>query len=235
MIAGSYYWRIRATDNNNLSSEYIRANEGNIAFIISSQPNLPSNLGPINLTNGSSTNDTTPSLTFEITDPELSEQIRYQVQISENSDFSVNILDFTSILTTQGAKSYTTQQELPTGNYYWRVRAYDQFGQVYDYVTANNGDIAFSVIAYPNLPNNFGPVDRVNGSVSNNTQPTFNFSLNDPDNLYTVRYRIQISSTNDFTSIVTDYTSTLNSQGNVSFTLGQDIFFGSYLVGSTGQ
>lgn len=65
--------------------------------------------------------------------------------------------------------------------------------------------------------------------------PILNFSLADPDNSDTVRYRIQVDNNSDFSSPAIDYTSALGAQGSKAFTVGQPAGSGSYTVGSSGQ
>ncbi len=233
--SGSYYWRVKGIDNTDLESAYTVANGGNIAFSISNSPSNPSNLGPANLVNGSTIFDVTPEVSFELSDPNSGELIRYNVQISSQSDFSTTVIDFTSGLGSQGIRTFIVNSALPSGNYYWRVKAIDQFDLESTFVPANNGDVAFTVIAPPNTPDSLGPGSSINGSTSVNTQPSFSFDIDDPDSLEEVRYQIQIDDSNDFSSPVIDYTSELLSQGVNIFTVGQTEGAGTYTLGNSGQ
>jgi len=122
-------------------------------------PNSPSSLGPSSLVNGSFGTDNTPTLTFTLSDPDDSEQIKYQIQIDDNSNFSSVTVDYTSALGSEGSASFTVGQAagsgsyttgsegqtLSDGSYYWRVKAIDDDNAESTYTTANSGNIAFKV------------------------------------------------------------------------------------------
>jgi hypothetical protein len=125
-------------------------------------PNAPSSLGPNNFVTDSWTTSTAPSLTFNLSDPDLSDQVQYRFQMDTNSNFSNPIIDYTSALQAQGAASFTVGQAAGGGtylignfgqtlpdnsSYYWRVQAIDQKGATSAFSTANSGIIAFKVDA----------------------------------------------------------------------------------------
>ncbi len=124
-----------------------------------SAPNSPSSLGPVSRVNGSWTSSTTPSFSFSLSDSDSGEQVSYLLQIDDSSDFSSPVVEYTSALAPQGARSFTVGQgagsgsysagaELQTlsdGQYYWRVRAADSQGYTSAYNTANGGSVAFGV------------------------------------------------------------------------------------------
>ncbi len=87
----------------------------------------------------------------------------------------------------------------------------------------------------PSSPSSLGPSALILGSATGTTTPTLTFSLSDPDLGDTLRYRIQIDDSSDFSSPVVDYTSALGSQGARWFRVGQALAGGSYTVGSSGQ
>lgn len=106
--------------------------------------------------------------------------------------------------------------------------------------------IAFSVnfglvnkarAAAPNPPSNLGPSNYTDGSWGNDNTPTLQFTQTDPDATSTVKFRIQIDDTSDYSSPVVDYTSGLLSQGTATFTVGQATSTdnGTYTVGQPGQ
>ena len=86
----------------------------------------------------------------------------------------------------------------------------------------------------PNAPASLGSSAVTSGSAAS-TQPSFSFSLSDPDGSDTVKYQIQIDDSSNFASPVVDYTSALAAQGSRSFSVGQAAGSGSYAVGSSGQ
>jgi CheY-like chemotaxis protein len=106
---------------------------------------IVSNLGPTNYVNGSLVTDNTPALTFNVTDPQSSDQIKYQIQIDNNPDFSSLELDYTSDFLNQGDISFTPPTAIPDGNYYWRVKGLDALDGVSSFISANGGSLAFSL------------------------------------------------------------------------------------------
>lgn len=102
-----------------------------------------SNLGPTNLTNGSTTNITTPTLTF-ISDDGDEDAVTYQVQIDTHADFSSPVVDHTSTSASAGLTNYTVTNALSSGSYYWRVRVSDGT-TTSSWVTANGGSVAFVI------------------------------------------------------------------------------------------
>lgn len=58
--------------------------------------NTAPNLTTFNSHNtGSSTSDNTPSLSFNLTDPDGGDLVKYQIQVDNNADFSSPLIDFT--------------------------------------------------------------------------------------------------------------------------------------------
>ncbi|MHA1975069.1 MAG: hypothetical protein ACTSW1_18940, partial [Candidatus Hodarchaeales archaeon] len=126
---------------------------------LNSSPNNPTSLGSSDLVDGSWSQDTTPQLSFTLSDPDNTDQVKFQIQIDDSSDFSSAVVDYTSVFAgegersftvgqTAGSGSYTTGNEdqiLSEGSYYWRVRAIDDDSAVSDYTTANSGEVAFKI------------------------------------------------------------------------------------------
>ena len=84
----------------------------------------------------------------------------------------------------------------------------------------------------PSAPSSLSPAD---GSATTDTTPTLSFTQSDADSGDTVKFRIWIDDTSDFSSLVVDYTSALIAQGATSFTVGQAVGSGTYTVGSESQ
>src|SRR6185369_14786966 len=95
-------------------------------------------------------------------DPDVSDTVRYQIQIDDTSNFSSPVVDYTSALAAQGSATFTVGQAAGSGTYtvgssgqtladlagyYWRVRTTDNGGATSSYSTANSGAIAFKVDA----------------------------------------------------------------------------------------
>lgn len=124
-------------------------------------PQGPTALGPTVLVNGSSTSDATPTLNFTLSDNDVSDTVKYQIQIDDSSDYSSAVIDYTSALAAQGAYSFTVGMAagsgsytsgaegnvLQKGNWYWRVKAIDNSSASSSYTVANAG-VAFVETAY---------------------------------------------------------------------------------------
>ncbi len=134
-------------------------NNTNWLFAQNCTPSV-SNLGPDEMTSGSETTDSQPTLTFDISDPNAGDRVQFVIEIDNNADFSSAEVCYTSGFLDPGTFSFTVGQEvgegtyscgsegqsLENGNYYWRVKAIDQAGHTSEYSTANNGNIAFKKV-----------------------------------------------------------------------------------------
>lgn len=156
---GSYYLRVRTEDDSAASSNWYSS--GEVAFTLEQNfaPNLPNSLGGDHVVNGSVSSETQPSFTFTLSDDNLSNTLRYQIEIDNDSDFSSPVVNYQSGLTAQGSKTFTVgqaagsgtynvgtvAQELANGNYYWRVKAIDNVGDSSGFATANSGEVAFII------------------------------------------------------------------------------------------
>lgn len=131
-----------------------------VALAANSTPDAPSNLGPTNFVDGSAGTDTQPQLTFTITDPDVGDNLRYQIQIDDTSDFSSPVVDYSFPGGPQGSRTFqvgqsggsgasyaagNSGQTLADGSYYWRVRASDPSFATSTYSTANGGAVAFII------------------------------------------------------------------------------------------
>lgn len=91
-------------------------------------------------------------------------------------------------------------------------------------------------VATPDMPFSLGPAEVVDGGIIHDTQPTFTFSLSDPDEGELVRYKIEIAQADGgVIRLVTQYTSDLMPQGSATFTVGQVAGTGTYTAGEEGQ
>lgn len=98
------------------------------------------------------------------------------------------------------------------------------------------GTVEFSVVnVSPSAPSSLGPAGLTNGSTTSTNAPIFSFSLSDPDGADTVKYRIIVDDTSNFSSPVVDYTSGLAAQGARTFQVGQAAGSGTYATGSEGM
>ncbi|KKR12423.1 MAG: hypothetical protein UT40_C0027G0003 [Candidatus Woesebacteria bacterium GW2011_GWA1_39_21b] len=126
-------------------------------FTSSPNPYAPTSLG--GHTTGATTSDNAPGFTFSLSDPGVSDTVKYRIQIDDTPNFSSPVVDYTSALAAQGSRSFTvgqaagggsyttgsTGQTLSNGSYYWRVKAIDNTALESSYSTANSGSVAFIV------------------------------------------------------------------------------------------
>ncbi len=186
-------------------------------------PSLPSNLGPTTETSGIWISNKNPNLQFSLSDPNVGQNVKYEIQISSNSSFSSNVVDYTSALASQGNVSFTVGQAtgsgsyargypgqtLVDGTYYWRVMTIDSGNLSSSYVDANNGSIAFKVDSTPptpvSTPFTLSPTD--------NTQPTWSWSASTDtgSGLATPAYTVEWSQNSSFsTNVISSTSSTIN-------------------------
>ncbi len=120
-------------------------------------PTSPTSLGPTSSTDGSSSMNQQPNFTFDLSDPDVGDQVKYRIQISKDNTFVSPEVDYVSDLQVQGSASFTVGQSggtytvgsngqlLNDGSYYWRVAAYDASNASSAYTDANGGAVAFII------------------------------------------------------------------------------------------
>jgi hypothetical protein len=101
-------------------------------------------------------------------------------------------------------------------------------------ITNSGNNLGWDFNAGPDI-SNLGPAENVTGNYISDTTPIFTFTMTDSNGDDTVKFRIQIDNSADFTSPVVDYESALGAQGAHSFTVGQAEGSGTYTVGNEGQ
>lgn len=152
-------------------------------------PNTPTSLGGAAYVDGSFGTDTTPDLSFTLSDSDGADTLKYQIQIDDSSDFGSPVVDYTSALAAQGSRTFTVgqaagsgtyttgsaNQTLSDGSYYWRVRATDNGNSTGSYATANSGSIAFKIdTTAPSAPSSVTSTDHTTSTWSND--PTISMS-----------------------------------------------------------
>ncbi|MFQ5616688.1 MAG: LamG-like jellyroll fold domain-containing protein [Anaerolineales bacterium] len=116
MSDGTYYWRVRGHNTSGGCNVYGSwSNAWSVAIDVT-PPSVPNPSSP---SNGSTTNDSTP--TFDWTSSSGATQ--YQLQVDNNSNFSSPEINDTTT-----SSIYTPGSSLSDGTYYWRVRARDAVG-----------------------------------------------------------------------------------------------------------
>lgn len=195
-------------------------NNTNFNFV-STAPNIPTTLGPANVVNGTLINDSTPTFTFNLSDPNTLDTVRFNIQVATDNTFASPILDYTSVLDVQGSRNFTVGQSAGSGtynvgtqgqtltsaSYYWRVRATDNNGINSIYVNANGSSIAFALDIIQ--PEAFTPtIDPP--SPTNDQTPTVTFSTT--DNVEIDFYQVRIDG-GGFVTRTSPYTTSTLSNG----------------------
>ncbi len=133
------------------------------------------------VTDGAWGTDNTPTFNFTLSDTDVSDTVKYQIQIDDSSDFLSPVVDYTSELDSQGSFEFTVGQAVGSGNYttgsfgqtisdssayYWRVKAIDNYDGESGYSTANSGGVAFKVDTVPPTPGSVSSSDITTSSIT---------------------------------------------------------------------
>lgn len=169
----NYHWQVRVCDifltNCSPWVSYGENDESATDFtaMINYTPYDPTNLGPAEAVSGDYTNDSTPTFTFDLSDQNDGDTVKYQIQIATDSGFTAVVTDYTSALGAQGSFTFTVGQAagggayttggggqaLVSNSYYWRVKAIDYADLGSSYVAGNAGAVAFIVdVTGPTTP-----------------------------------------------------------------------------------
>lgn len=126
---------------------------------------------------------------------------------------------------------------LDSTNYHWQSRVCDASDNCSPWIVYGASPYDFRVFTNrtPNPPTALGPVELVSGGSVNDSTPTFEFSISDPDADQDIFYTLQIATDNNYTNLVIEYISASGSQGAKTFTIGQPLDGGVYTVGTIGQ
>ncbi len=188
----TYHWQARVCDTNSNCSSWASyggnaESATDVTIVLNTPPNAPTLSAAY--TDDSYDNDSTPSLVFTLSDSDEANTIKYQIQISVNSDYSSPVVDYTSDLQIQGQKTFTVGQAvgsgiyttgfqgqtLANGNYYWRVRAQDSADAYSSYSPASLLTSAFRIyLANPEVN-----ATSITGITSGNwisTEPTLSWT-----------------------------------------------------------
>ncbi|HEU4715645.1 MAG TPA: 6-bladed beta-propeller, partial [Candidatus Saccharimonadales bacterium] len=186
-------------------------------------PNAPSALGPANVIDSSIITTNQPTLNFTLSDPNGSDTVKYNLQIDNTLNFSSPLVDYTSALGSQGAKSFTVGQAagagayavgaagqaLPDGWYYWRIKAVDNSDASSSYVMAHGNAIAFTVdTSAPTVPGT-----PMLATSTTNLKPTWQWaeSADAGSGLAPTPYSVQLARDASFTTSVSSDTTPTNS------------------------
>lgn len=149
----------------------------------------------------------------------------YTVLISTVSNFSSTVVNQTGITGT----SYTPGSNLSAGtNYYWRVQAVNASGSS---LSPTRSFTTGSANTAPSTPSSVVSAQLTGGTESTSLSgATLTATLADPDDAEQVRYRIQIATSSNFSTLALDYRSPFGAEGPITYTYGEED--GTYLVGA---
>jgi hypothetical protein len=153
----TYYWRVQSVNSNGSS---LSPSRSFVTGSINNAPSAPSNVSSDVLIGGQSTSNVSgATLSATLSDPDDSEQVRYRIQIANNSNFSDLVIDYRSSFGDEGSFLYTYGESggtylvgnsstvLPVGGYYLRIRAEDDAAASSAWHTVSG--VAFSVVIAP--------------------------------------------------------------------------------------
>jgi len=188
---GTYFWRVRAADGLGNDSGWTATWSFILDTVLPGKPNLelPAN--------GAKTNNSTPLLDWSnVTD---ASGVTYSVQVSISNTFATTVVNVSGLT----SSAYTVASALADGTYYWRVKTVDGAGNESDW-TAIWSFLVDTVVGLPTL------LVPANGAKINNNTPTLDWTdVTDPSG---VTYRLQVSTTSTFTSLLVSQTSLTASQ-----------------------
>jgi hypothetical protein len=153
----SYSFHVRAQNASSTVTNYSSSTSQSTQSC-NSAPNNPTSLGPTSATSGQWVSSNSPTFNFSLSDPDVADQVKYEVQISTSSSFTGFVVDYTSALSVQGVFSFTVGQSAGSGSYttgqaaqrlsdtsyYWRVKALDGSASSSSYTNGSVG-VAFMV------------------------------------------------------------------------------------------
>lgn len=192
-IQGTYYWKVRAITPGHDTAFSIETR----SFRVDAPPTAPTDISP---PSGSDISMYDYLVWLESTDPDPGDQVSYQVQIDDNSDFSSPEVDQNGVNASTLAQSVVRGPWGPLGNamaiplshfadhdnlkddslYYWRLRAVDNHGGVSAYTSGQRKFYLNLADSSPHpVPGGFMPSG---GIVLHTNHPLFSwFHANDPD------------------------------------------------------
>ncbi|MGI5898241.1 MAG: hypothetical protein ACOX6Q_03755, partial [Candidatus Dojkabacteria bacterium] len=231
----TYYWRIKIGDDKGVQSDWSAVAQFTTNYV----PNQPTTLetsGSVNPTKAS----LTPSFSAVYTDSDVDDEaISYQIIISKSSSLSVPLTwdSGKSTFSTPVANNTRTPEISYTGDpmseattYYWAMRVWDSKDAVSEYSAISQ----FKTLSSPSSPTGLW----TNGSSTPGILPsrvlTFSAIYSDGDGDSAGWYRIQVSSSSSFDTVLFDSgkksTSILNGERSPDY-----YFDGSSLLTDSGN
>jgi len=190
LAPGTYHWRAQGEDQDGATSAWVDGG----TFRIDAAPNDPADLaqaddsGP--LASGGVTNDTTPTFSGTVSDPDNTPDQTDTLQLEVELKSSATGFDGTdtqlSAAATDAQTASVTTSALTPGKYHWRARTVDVTGAPSNWVNFGVVTVDLRVNAAPNDPTDLAQtgnaVSLAPGGVTNDSTPTFSGTVSDPDN-----------------------------------------------------
>lgn len=207
-------------------------------------PDLPSGVSSTKLTGNKHLNSAGLSgaqLLSTLSDPNISDQVRYRIQIASDSGYSSIVIDYSSLLAAQGNRTFTYQENTGTynvgsqsttladGTYYIRIRAEDEKDAISSWYNIFGPAFTFDNTApvKPDKPFVIGSVGVGTATIG------WDVSVDpDPDDL--IPYRLEYSLYEDFSSFSDIDTPDL-SNAFTSLNTNTHYYFRIYLRDSAGN
>jgi len=211
---GNYFWRVRAYDSAGNASSF--ENSWSL-FVDNTLPPKPSLTWP---EEGVEENTSKP--TFQWAPVVDVSSVTYELQIADNNNFLSPIFYATLLSGTQ----HTTENTLPDDNYYWRVRARDNFDRLGEW----SDNVKFQVI----LRDFTIAVSPTGGSVQQGDQVTAMIVLTKVGS-YDNLVDLSVSGQPAGVQIITDAAGTPPYHSMMYVVLGEGAQTGSYVLTITGS
>lgn len=202
LAAGTYYWKVLAT-NSSGSSAYCAAWTVTLTAPLP-LPDVPVLLTP---TNGSTVEDLTP--TFDWND--AANAISYHLQIATKSNMTGLVFD-----SDVASSTYTPASNMAADLYYWRVLSTNSTGS-----SAYTATWSANVIAPPPPPGAPTLIAPANGSGTTDTTPYFDWS----DVSGTLNYEILVDNNSDFSSPLINQTGLTVSEYTAASALANGTYY----------
>jgi len=211
---GNYFWRVRAYDNAGNASSF--ENSWSL-FVDNTPPPKPSLTWP-----EGGVEENTSSPTFQWAPVVDVSNVTYELQIAGNNNFLSPIFYATLLSETQR----TIENTLPNDNYYWRVRARDNFDRLGEW----SDNVRFQVI----LRDFAISVSPTGGSAQQGDQVTAMIVLTKIGS-YDHLVDLSVSGQPSGVQIIADVAETPPSHSTMYIVLSEDAQTGSYVLTITGS
>jgi len=180
---------IRTTEENSINKDPKLV----LTYTVNNPPSTPTINSP---SDGSTTDDTTPDLKVNVSDPDGDSITKYDILVDNNSDFSspeINLTDQSCNVASGGVLTHTCTTLSASQTYYWKIRVKD----TYHWSEWTDGTWDFYINDAPSTPTLNSPSD---GSTTYDTTPDLVVNVSDPDSDNITLYDILVDNNSDFSS-----------------------------------